>query len=106
MAYFKSNEPYPEDPVPEEMYSEEETEAEYDDGFDELEEEEPAPELSPEEKAEQKRSRMRLFIGASNLFGVISGTLLILVLVTLIISIVHFVISDMGRNFSLFQTNF
>ena len=49
---------------------------------------------------------MKLFMGASNLFGVIAGTVLILVLVTLIFSIVHFVITDMGRSFSLFQTNF
>ena len=45
-------------------------------------------------------------MGAGNLIGVIAGTLLILVLVTLIFSIVHFVINDMGRSFSLFQTNF
>ena len=31
---------------------------------------------------------------------------LILVLLTLIFSIVHFVINDMGRSFSLFQTKF
>ena len=96
MAYFRSNEPYPE---------EEETEEAYD-GFDELQEEEPVPELSPEEKAERTRNRVKLFMGASNLFGVIAGTVLILVLVTLIFSIVHFVITDMGRSFSLFQTNF
>lgn len=107
MAYFRSNEPYPEEEYTEDAYpEEEETEEAYDDGFDELQEEDPFPELSPEEKAERTRNRVKLFMGASNLFGVIAGTVLILVLVTLIFSIVHFVITDMGRSFSLFQTIF
>ena len=107
MAYFRSNEPYPEEEYHEDAYpEEEETEEAYDDGFDELQEEEPVPELSPEEKAERTRNRVKLFMGASNLFGVIAGTVLILVLVTLIFSLVHFVITEMGRSFSLFQTNF
>ena len=102
MAYFKSNDPETENP-----YSEtEEAEEEYDDGFDDLQEEEYIPEISPEEKAERTKSRVRLAMGAGNLFAVIAGTVLILVLVTLIFSIVHFVITDMGRSFSLFQTNF
>lgn len=103
MAYFKSNEPAGENP-----YSENETaDTEYDDGFDDLmEEEEYIPEISPEEKVERTKGRVRLAMGAGNLFGVIAGTVLILLLVTLIFSIVHFVITDMGRNFSLFQTNF
>ena len=74
MAYFKSNEPAGENPYPET-----EAEAEYDDGFDDLrEEEEYVPELSPEEKAERAKGRVRLAMGAGNLFGVIAGTVLIL----------------------------
>ena len=104
MAYFKHNEPVDDDRYPD---PENGTEAEYDDGFDELQEEETyVPELTEEEKAERKESRVRLAMGAGNLFGVIAGTVLILLLATLIFSIVHFVISDMSRNFSLFQTNF
>ena len=53
-----------------------------------------------------RQSRVRMAIGAGNLFGVITGAVLILVLLTLIFSIVHFVINDMGRSFSLFQTKF
>ena len=107
MAYFRSNESYPEEEYTEDAYpEEEETEEAYDDGFDELQEEESVTELSPEERAERTFSRVRLFMGAGNLFGVIAGTVLILVMVTLIISIIHFVITDMGRSFSLFQTNF
>ena len=104
MAYFKHNEPDPQFPYPETETQEEE----YDDGFDQLQEEdeEYVPEISEEEKAERTRGRVRLAMGAGNLFGVIAGTVLILVLLTLIFSIIHFVITDMGRNFSLFQTNF
>ena len=104
MAYFRSNEP-----DPEEMYPPaDEPEEEYDDGFDELagNEEEDVPELSEEERKERMQSRFRLAMGAGNLFGVIVGAVLILLLLTLIFSMVYFVISDMGRNFSLFSTNF
>ena len=78
-----------------------------DDGFDDLyETADEVPELSQEEKTERTQSRLKLAFGAGNLFGVIAGTVLILVLLTLIFSMIHFVITDMGRNFSLFQTNF
>ena len=103
MAYFKSNEQEPGN-----TYSgTEQNEPEYDDGFDDLyENADEVPELSREEKAESTQSKLKLAFGAGNLFGVIAGTVLILVLLTLIFSMIHFVITDMGRNFSLFQTNF
>ena len=103
MPYFKTNEQGPDS-----SYSETEiNETEYDDGFDDLyETAEDIPELSREEKAERTRNRLKLAFGAGNLFGVIAGTVLILVLLTLIFSMIHFVITDMGRSFSLFQTNF
>ena len=102
MAYFKSNEPYPEN-----VYEPEEAEDTYDDGFDELTEtDEDIPELTDEEREERIQSRIRLAFGAGNLFGVIAGAVLILILLTLIFSMVYFVINDMGRSFSLFQTNF
>ena len=99
MAYFKSNEPYPEEP-----YETEEQE-EDDDGFDELTDEE-EPEISDDERQEIRRSRFRVALGAGNLVAVIGGALLILLLVTLIFSMIYFVINDMSRSFSLFSTNF
>lgn len=100
MAYFKQNEPYPK-----ETYEPEEDT--YDDGFDELtEEEEEIPELTEEEKSERRDNRFRLAVGAGNLVAIIGGTLMILLMLTMIISIIYFVINDMGRNFSLFQTKF
>ena len=102
MAYFKNNETYPDM----DYLAAEEQEEDYNDGFDELTDEEEVPELTEDERKERRNSRIRLAIGAGNLFGIIAGTVLILVLLTLIFSIIHFVINDMGRNFSLFQTNF
>ena len=98
MAYFKKNRPYDGDDPPavdEEIY---------DDGFDELTEEE--PELTEEEQREWRQSRFRFAAGAGNLMSIIAGTLLILLLLTLIFSMVRFVITDMERNFSLFSTRF
>lgn len=100
MAYFKSNEPYPEEP-----YEAEEQEEEYDDGFDDLTDEE-YPELTEDEQQEIRKSRFRVALGAGNLVAVIGGALLILLLVTMILSMIYFVINDMSRSFSLFSTNF
>ena len=101
MALFKANQQYEN-----EAYDDYEPEdSEYDDGFDELNEEE-EPEPDPEEKLERKKDRFRLAVGAGNLFAVIGGTVAILVLLTLLFNMVYFVINDMGRSFSLFQTNF
>lgn len=98
MALFQSNRQY------EENYSPEEEE--YDDGFEELNEEDPEEEPDPEERLERKKERLRLAVGAGNLLAVIGGTVAILVLLTLLFNMVYFVINDMGRSFSLFQTNF
>ena len=102
MAYFKSNEPYPEVSYPAE---ENENEEEYDDGFDELNDE-AEPELSEDERQEIRKSRLRVAAGAGNLVAVIGGALLILLLLTMIFSMYFFVVNDMGRSFSLFSTNF
>ena len=82
-----------------------EEQEEYDDGFDELTDEE-EPEISDDERQEIRRSRFRVALGAGNLVAVIGGALLILLLVTLIFSMIYFVINDMSRSFSLFSTNF
>ena len=101
MAYFKSNEPYPEEPYE----AEEQEEEEYDDGFDDLTDEE-YPELTEDEQQEIRKSRFRVALGAGNLVAVIGGAVLILLLLTMIFSMAHYVINDMNRNFSLFSTNF
>ena len=100
MALFQSNRTYEEDAY-------EQEEEEYDDGFDELNrDEETEEELDPEEKLERKKDRFRLAVGAGNLIAVIGGTVAILVLLSLLLNMVYFVMDDMERSFSLFQTNF
>ena len=99
MALFPSNRTYEE----EEQYEPEEEL--YDDGFDALNEE-VEPEPDPEEELEQKKDRLKLAVGATNLFAIIGGTVAILLLLTLLFNMIYFVINDMGRSFSLFQTNF
>ena len=102
MAYFKNNEA-----CPDHSYSDNDLpEEEYDDGLDELPDAEESSELTDEEKEERKQSRIRLAFGAGNLFGVVAGAIIILVMLTLIFSIIHFMVNDLGRSFSLFQTKF
>ena len=100
MANFPKNQGYGEDPyIPEED--------EYDDGFDELlAGDEMIPEMSEEEIAERKEERARLAFGAGNLFVIIAGTVAIIILLSLLFSMIHFLVGDINRNFSLFQTNF
>ncbi len=100
MALFRSNQQFEE----ENGQPEEEIYDEYDDGFDELNEEE-EQEPDPEEKLERKRDRFRLAVGAGNLIMVLGGTVAILLLLTLLFNMVYFVINDMGRSFTLFQAN-
>ena len=102
MAYFKSNETYTGDPYP----KEERPAEEYDDGLDDFPDPEEVPELSEEEKEDRKQNRIRFVFSAGNLFGVAAGTVVILIVLTLIFSIIHFMGIDLGRSFSLFQTNF
>lgn len=106
MAYFRKNNPYPEEEY-EETYEEEyDTDTDYDDGFDELTAEEEPEELSEEERQERKRGRFRLAMGAGNLVAVIGGAVAILVMLALLFNMINFVVNDMSRSFSLFQTNF
>ena len=98
MAFFRKNE---QDSDPEGY------EDDYDDGFDDpVGEEDEEEELTEEELAERKQGRVHLFFGAGNMVSIIAGSVLILLLITLILSMVNFVITDMNRNFVLFQTNF
>ncbi|MBQ6382689.1 MAG: hypothetical protein IJJ42_03700 [Clostridia bacterium] len=102
MAYFQKQQPQ------EETY---EAYDDYDDGFDELNEDED-PEAyedypgTEEELAAQKKERVRLLLSVGNLGGVIVGTVVILLLVTLLLSMINFIQTDINRNFSLIQTKF
>ena len=82
-------------------------ESDYDDEFDDPEDAEDAEEeLTAEEKDEIRRKRFRMMSGAGNLTAVIAGTVVILVLLALLMSMIGFVLNDVNRNFALLQTKF
>ena len=121
MAYFRKNDEetrrqgkipeetdLPEETEIPEAQDETEDEEEYDDGFDELTEggEEEQEPLTEEEQEEKRSKRFRLAFGAGNLTAVITGSVVILVLLALLLSMINFVINDVNRSFTLLQTRF
>ena len=79
----------------------------YDDGFDELSEEEYEEEELPEEEIRrEKQRRFRIAAGFGDLGATLVGVAVILVLVYFLISMIQFVTSDFTQNFSLWQTKF
>ena len=118
MAYFKNNEQeetrrnqsLPDDPGYDAGNSgwTEYPDEDYDDGFDEPydEDENEPPELSEEEKADIQKKRAKVVFEAGNITGIIVGTVLVLLLVTILFSMVYFVRSDITRNFTLFRIQF
>ncbi len=113
MAYFRENDPEETRQHPpvrnsdEVRYDAQEyVESDYDDGFDDPEESEEAIELTEEEKNAIRKRRFRLMSGAGNLAAVITGSVVILILLALLMSMVSFVLNDADRNFTLFQMRF
>ena len=118
MAYFKSNEQeetrrnpsLPDEPGTSAGSGwEEYPEDDYDDGFDDpYEDEDPddLPELSEDEKADIQKKRAKVVFEAGNITGIIVGTVLVLLLVTILFSMAYFVRSDITRNFTLFRIQF
>ena len=60
--------------------------------------------LTDEEKAALRRDRWRVLANLSDFIGVIAGTAVILVLIALILTLVHWVRSDITQSFTLWQT--
>ena len=60
--------------------------------------------LTEEEQAALRRTRWRVLANLSDFIGVIAGTAVILLLIALIISLVHWVRSDITQSFTLWQT--
>ncbi len=107
MAYFRENETEEtrrQAPVaPDDQNQEDYIGSEYDDGFDDPFQEEEEP-LTEEEKQEIRMDRFRIASGAGNLFAVITGAVVILLLLALLFNMISFVLNDADRNFTLFQT--
>ena len=75
----------------------------YDDGLDDLSEAEEDDAEEEAETPERKQHRVQLAFGVGNLFSVIAGSVAVLVLLTLLLNMISFVLSDLSRNLSLFQ---
>ncbi|MBQ9210298.1 MAG: hypothetical protein IJ153_01230 [Clostridia bacterium] len=112
MAYFQRNQ-QPEEsytrqfaPAPAQGEEWDEEEA-YDDGFDELSEEDFPPEEIPEEElAAEKQRKYRMAAGFGDFGATIVGVVVILALVAFLINMIQFVSTDFSQNFSLWQTKF
>lgn len=79
----------------------------FDEGADFDEELDPLSDelLTDEERAELKRGHWQLIAGLMDFAGVIVGTAAILVLVTLLVSLLNWLINDMSQSFILLQKN-
>ena len=77
-------------------------EGSYNDDFDPLDDEL----LSEEEQSELRRSHWQLLSGLADFAGVILGTAAILLLVTLLVSLINWLVGDLSQSFILLQKNF
>ena len=95
-AYARRFSPPPADEQEEDFYDG------YDDGFDELTEQEvPEADIPPEEKARERRRLFRIAAGFGDLGASILGVLVILALVAFLIALLRFLSSDFSQTFSL-----
>ncbi len=62
--------------------------------------------LTEEEQAELRRSRWQLLAGLWDFAGVILGTAAILTAVTLLVSLINWLMNDLSQSFILLQKNF
>ena len=62
--------------------------------------------LTEEEQAELRRSHWQLLAGLADFAGVIAGTAAILILVTLLVSLLNWLVGDLSQSFILLQKNF
>lgn len=60
--------------------------------------------LTDEEKAALRRSRWQVLANLGDFAGVIAGAAVILILIALIITLIHWVTSDITQSFTLWQT--
>ena len=60
--------------------------------------------FTEEERAEARRSKWRMLAGVGDFFSVIAGTVVILLLTALLISLITWVQADISQTFVLLQT--
>lgn len=76
----------------------------YDDPEDGYYDMEDADLYTEEERAEARRSKWRMLAGVGDFFSVIAGTVVILLLTALLISLITWVQADISQTFVLLQT--
>ena len=62
--------------------------------------------LTEEEQAELNRSRWQLIAGLADFAGVVLGTASILLIVTVLMSLINWLVNDLSQSFILLQKNF
>lgn len=60
--------------------------------------------LDEQERLEARQMRWKLLAGAGDFLGVLAGTVVILVLIALLISLITWVQADISQSFTLWQT--
>ena len=60
--------------------------------------------LTEEERIALKQSKWRMLAGVGDFFGVLAGTVVILILIALLISLITWVQADISQSFTLWQT--
>lgn len=60
--------------------------------------------FTEEERLEARRMKWRMLAGVGDFFGVLAGTVAILLLVALLISLITWVQADISQSFTLWQT--
>lgn len=78
----------------------------FDDDFDDLDDPLDEELLTDEEMAELRRSHWQLLSGLADFAGIILGTAVILILVTLLVSLINWLVNDMSQSFILLQKHF
>lgn len=75
-----------------------------DDDFSEDDVPEDEPISDAEDDPEHREGNLRLFLGLTDLVGVVVGVVVILLLLTVLISLVNWVLADMSQFFSLLKS--
>ena len=60
--------------------------------------------LTDEERREARQMKWKLLSGVGDFFGVLAGTVVILLLVALLVSLITWVQADISQTFTLWQT--
>ena len=111
MARYFQQDPEPEQPIYDDDFAPEDDDVPVELPYDSVYDQPDAADfeldddlLTDEEKAALRRSRWRVLASVGDFAGVIAGTAVILILIALIISLVHWVRSDITQSFTLWQT--